>query len=365
MAGIVAAMRTRRIKLPNGGYYHVISRIGGKRFLLDDVEKGRLWSCISRAAAFSGVELLSWAVMSNHFHLLVRVPQPREISDGELERRMRVLYGPAKFAAIADKWEKWAAKDGEPRVEEEKERLKRRMHDLSQFCKTFKEEFSQDYNKRHDNTGTIWEGRFKSVILEGSSGVLSAVSAYIHMNPVRAGIAKTPESAKWTSFGAACAGNASGIEAMRVLAGVVTGAKRLEWSDARAVLLEKLASRQACGTDVSKSTGRGPARDNRQKTTKAESSVSRSGITAGKAASGRIGAIGKERASGNAKNAAAGAFWQSRVAAFSMGGAIGCSSFLSRLEPFLPPHKRETRPRTVDGFGLADIAVPKGVRNVS
>ena len=85
------AMRQPRIKVEGEGFYHVVSRIGGRRFLIDDAEKGILLSMIRAAAIFSGVELYTYAVMSNHFHLLVRVPRKQEVSDKELLRRMEAL----------------------------------------------------------------------------------------------------------------------------------------------------------------------------------------------------------------------------------------------------------------------------------
>ena len=149
-------MRRPRVKVDGEGFYHVVSRIGGKRFLIDETEKAILLEKIRGAAVFSGVELYTFAVMSNHFHLLVRVPKRKEVSDKELEKRMLAWYGPGKFAAILEKWEKWTKKKQAWRVEDEKARMRDRMFDLSQFCKTFKESYTQDYNRRHENTGTIW-----------------------------------------------------------------------------------------------------------------------------------------------------------------------------------------------------------------
>ena len=175
---VYPSMRRPRIKAEGEGFYHVVSRIGGKRFLIDETEKRILLGMIRGAAAFSGVEVYTYAVMSNHFHLLVRVPRKREVSDKELERRMIALYGPAKFAAVLKKWARWTRRHEESRVEDEKERLRKRMYDLSQFCKTFKEAYTQDYNRRHENTGTIWEGRFKSILLEGSYRAMTTVAGF-------------------------------------------------------------------------------------------------------------------------------------------------------------------------------------------
>ena len=82
-------MRRPRVKVEGEGFYHVVSRIAGRRFLLDETEKGTLLGMIRAAAAFSGVEVYTFAVMSNHFHLLVRVPRRRAVEEKELLRRAR------------------------------------------------------------------------------------------------------------------------------------------------------------------------------------------------------------------------------------------------------------------------------------
>ena len=230
---VYPSMRRPRIKAEGEGFYHVVSRIGGKRFLIDETEKRILLGMIRGAAAFSGVEVYTYAVMSNHFHLLVRVPRKREVSDKELERRMIALYGPAKFAAVLKKWARWTRRHEESRVEDEKERLRKRMYDLSQFCKTFKEAYTQDYNRRHENTGTIWEGRFKSILLEGSYRAMTTVAGYIHLNPVRAAVVERPEDSTWTGYGAGCKGDALAQAGLMALVSRVFGAKDSTWEQAR------------------------------------------------------------------------------------------------------------------------------------
>ncbi len=234
-------MRRPRVKVDGEGFYHVVSRIGGKRFLIDDAEKGVLLGMIRAAAAFSGVELYTFAIMSNHFHLLVRVPRKREVSDAELLRRMEALYGTPRFLKVLEKWEKWTKKNQAERVEEEKARLRARMYDLSQFCKTFKETYTQDYNRRHDNTGTIWEGRFKSILLEGSWRTLMTVAGYIHLNPVRASMAERAEDAENAGYGAACQGDTRAMTGLVALVKRVYGVKEATWTQARDACAEVMA----------------------------------------------------------------------------------------------------------------------------
>jgi REP element-mobilizing transposase RayT len=81
-------MRTARIKGDEGqGHYHCMSRIIERRMLLGREEKVKLRDLVRKAEAFCGVQVLTYAIVSNHFHVLVAVPYRREVSDAELIRR--------------------------------------------------------------------------------------------------------------------------------------------------------------------------------------------------------------------------------------------------------------------------------------
>ncbi|MFP4157069.1 MAG: transposase, partial [Opitutales bacterium] len=79
--------------------HHVMSRVVGGERLLGAREKEVFRRMLWRVADFSGVEVLTYCIMDNHFHVLVRVPErDRAISDAELLRRFRVLYPkPTKY----------------------------------------------------------------------------------------------------------------------------------------------------------------------------------------------------------------------------------------------------------------------------
>ena len=66
-------------------------------------------------------------------------------------------------------------------------KLRLRMGDLSEFMKTFKQRVSQWYNANYLHEGTLWGGRFKSVLVEDGRYLRNLV-AYIHGNPIRAGL---------------------------------------------------------------------------------------------------------------------------------------------------------------------------------
>ena len=329
-------MRRPRVKAEGEGFYHVVSRIAGRRFLIDEAEKRVLLGMIRAAAIFSGVELYTYAVMSNHFHLLIRVPRRQEVSDKELLRRMEALYGTPKFLKVLEKWEKWTAKKQEGRVEEEKARLRARMYDLSQFCKTFKETYSQDYNRRHDNTGSIWEGRFKSILLEGSWRTLMTVAGYIHLNPVRAEIVEQAEAATNAGYGAACQGDTRAQVGLMALVKKVYGVKETSWAQ----------SRRTCAEVIAGAVGRrdGPISDFRSPI-----SDFKFGFSGG-------------------DSAVAGSMWSllgRRVAGFLHGGMLGGEAFLKRSSKLLPKRVRKRTRSVFDDLPRLELRPAAGVREVS
>ena len=73
--------------------------------------------------------------------------------------------------------------------------------------KELKQRFSIWYNRTHQRYGTLWAERFKSVLMEDAATCLSAVSAYIDLNPVRAGLVEDPKDYRYCGYSEAVAGN--------------------------------------------------------------------------------------------------------------------------------------------------------------
>ena len=88
-------MRKSRLKIiGRSAIYHCVTRTVNKENLIDRVAKEVLRKQLWQIADFSGVEVITYCVMDNHFHTIVRVPDREKvmISDKELMRRYRVLY---------------------------------------------------------------------------------------------------------------------------------------------------------------------------------------------------------------------------------------------------------------------------------
>ena len=97
-------MRHARVKADGTGCYHVVSRVVDRAFKLDDGEKEIFRKMMRKAEAFSGVRILTYAIMSNHVHVLVEVPERDAVGEAELLRRMTVLYGKAYVAGRVLQW---------------------------------------------------------------------------------------------------------------------------------------------------------------------------------------------------------------------------------------------------------------------
>ena len=84
-------MRTARIVEEGAGYYHLISRVVGREFVFHSEEERERFRLTLRAVeAFSGTQVLTWVIMSNHFHVQLYVPERQEVSDAELGRALSV-----------------------------------------------------------------------------------------------------------------------------------------------------------------------------------------------------------------------------------------------------------------------------------
>lgn len=199
-------MRRARICPEGCQFYHVMSRTvaGTKRF--DGAEKEFFRRMMRAYETFCGVRVLTYAVMGTHFHILLEVPERELISEHEVVRRMRAIYTAKQVDERLAEWARWREQGNDARVEAELEELRSRMVDLSQYMKTLKQRFTQWYNARRERRGTLWEDRFKSVLVEGGRHALLAMSAYIDLNALRAGVVEDPKDYRWCGYAEALAG---------------------------------------------------------------------------------------------------------------------------------------------------------------
>ena len=191
--------------------YHCISRVVDRRFAFGEAEREHFRMFMRMQENFSGCRVLSYCIMSNHFHLLLEVPPMPEggISDEELLKRLRATSAEALVAEVAKELAEARAAGHARRAGEIHARFTYRMHSLSEFMKTLLQRFTRWFNRTHERDGTLWEERFKSVIVE-SGMAARTMAAYIDLNPVRAGMVADPADYRWSSYGEALGGGAKG-----------------------------------------------------------------------------------------------------------------------------------------------------------
>jgi len=152
-------------------------------------------------ARYFGLDILSTAIMSSHLHQILRTRPDlvKRWSANKVARHWLYLYP------------KRRDKNGQPckptdkeiaAITGDKKRLKtlrKRLSSLSWFNAYLKEKIARRSNAEDQVTGAFWEKRFSSVKLDSEAAVLSC-SIYVDLNPIRAGVAKTPEESEYTSI---------------------------------------------------------------------------------------------------------------------------------------------------------------------
>jgi putative transposase len=217
-------MRFPRVKGEGQSFYHCISRVAEGRFIFGSSaehcsEAEQFLSLMRRLEAFSGVRVLTYVLMANHFHLLCKVPEPKLLSQSEVLERIEAGYGPERVRALQEQFARYAEwPGGIEQINCLLEPYRKRMNDISIFIKELKGRFAQSFNRRHKRYGTLWAERFKSVLLEGGRAV-ATVAAYIDLNPVRAGLCSDPKEYRYCGYAEAVAKGSAGVahEGIRII----------------------------------------------------------------------------------------------------------------------------------------------------
>jgi putative transposase len=218
-------MRRPRLKAPAFlpvAYYHCVSRVVNREFVLGEEEKDKLVEYMRTYERFGGLRVISYCIMSNHFHILVEVPQRPDAAalpdDAGWSRRSAAASATSWPTSSNGSSSCTASREHLEAAEELRESWFGRMWDVSAFMKVLKQRFTQWFNGRHARRGTLWEDRFRSVLVEGKGQALRAMAAYIDLNPVRAKICDDPKDYRWCGYAEAVAGGKEAREAVAFLA---------------------------------------------------------------------------------------------------------------------------------------------------
>jgi hypothetical protein len=137
--------------------------------------------------------------MSNHYHLVLYVnrERARKWSQRTVVEHWEQLF---RLPPSVQRWKSGDASQAESDLAERFiERWRTRLLDISWFMRCLNEHLARRANIEDDCKGRFWEGRFRSQALLDEAGLLTAM-AYVDLNPIRAGIAPTPEESGFTSI---------------------------------------------------------------------------------------------------------------------------------------------------------------------
>ena len=203
----------RILRRNTASFYHVYSRIVDKQRIIREREKRYFHTWMRRLERFSGVQVVTYCLMSNHFHVLVRVPEKAQmptLDEPTLRQLLPLIYSGRQLSDATRELDgASAAQDSGDSLwlREILNRYDARRHDLSSFIKDLKQRFSQGYNSHNARTGTLWEDKFHSVLVEGDENTLLTMAAYIDLNPIRANLVTDPRDYRWSGYGEANGGS--------------------------------------------------------------------------------------------------------------------------------------------------------------
>lgn len=182
--------RAHLVDSENGGFYHCISRCVRRAWLCgidplsgQSYEHRREWverRVLMLSDIFS-VELYAYAVMSNHYHLVVKIDPytSRQWTSEEVAQRWLRLRAGAN--GEIDELQARALASDETRIAI----LRQRLASLSWFMRYINETIARRANREDRCKGHFWEGRFKSIALLDEASVVACM-AYVDLNPIRA-----------------------------------------------------------------------------------------------------------------------------------------------------------------------------------
>ncbi|BFM48211.1 transposase [Marinomonas sp. THO17] len=200
--------RYQQISLDSTPYYHCISRCVRRAFLCGEdsvsgksFEHRRGWieARLLLLAEVFAIDVCAYAIMSNHIHVVLHIDEREamEWTTKEVLVRWHKLHKGTLFT------EQYVSGQDLPDyalqlVEASAEAYRERLMDISWFMRDLNEPIARMANREDQCSGHFWEGRFKSQALLDEAALMACM-VYVDLNPVRAGIAETPEASDYTS----------------------------------------------------------------------------------------------------------------------------------------------------------------------
>ncbi len=211
LLGSVTLPRKILINPQQTPYYHCVNRCVRRAFLCGkdtltgyDFDHRRSWieARLKELAGIFAIDLCAYAVMSNHYHVVLHVNTEEQAnwSDKEVVDRWTRLY----------RLPEWFDRIDSVRRSERIDLWRDRLGNVSWFMRNVNEPLARQANNEDGCKGRFWEGRFRSQALLDDTSLLKCM-AYVDLNPIRAKMAATPEVSLHTSIKARIEGNDSAL----------------------------------------------------------------------------------------------------------------------------------------------------------
>jgi len=194
--------RSQQVSLDHTPYYHCTARCVRRAFLCGNdhysgrnFDHRRQWieNRLIELSQIFAIDLLAYAIMSNHYHVVVRINSEKAAnwSDADVIERWGHIYSIPESEVLEERVTLWRA----------------RLADLSWYMRCINEKLARRANREDKCKGRFWEGRFKSQALLDEAALIKCM-AYVDLNPIRAKMARTPEQSAHTSIRSRIAGTA-------------------------------------------------------------------------------------------------------------------------------------------------------------
>jgi len=201
--------RKEQVCLTETPYYHCICRCVRRAFLCgDDAISGQnfdhrkqwLVDKVHFLSSIFAIDICAYAVMSNHYHLVLKVNKTEadSLSDFDVALRWKQLFNGHVMV------DRWLIKPDITQAEKDQalktvQVWRSRLYDLGWYMRCLNESIAVRANKEDNCKGRFWEGRFKSQALLDETALLACM-VYVDLNPIRAAISTTPEQSDFTSI---------------------------------------------------------------------------------------------------------------------------------------------------------------------